>query len=103
MTTESVLSYKNASKSYGAAQALRNVELDIRRGEIFGFIGPDGAGKTTMMRMALGIVNPDGGECLLLGQLNRRRARARAGYVPQLFSLYQNMSVMENINLFGSL
>ena len=61
MTTESVLSYKNASKSYGAAQALRNVELDIRRGEIFGFIGPDGAGKTTMMRMALGIINPDVG------------------------------------------
>lgn len=103
MTTESVLSYKNASKSYGAAQALRNVELDIRRGEIFGFIGPDGAGKTTMMRMALGIINPDVGECRLLGQLNRRRARMMAGYVPQLFSLYQNMSVMENINLFGSL
>ena len=103
MTTESVLSYKNASKSYGAAQVLWNVELDIRRGEIFGFIGPDGAGKTTMMRMALGIINPDGGECSLLGSSDRRKARVMAGYVPQLFSLYMNMSVMENINLFGSL
>ncbi len=103
MTTESVLSYRNVSKNYGAVKALRNVELEIRRGEIFGFIGPDGAGKTTMMRMALGIVNPDEGACFLLGQLDRRRARVSAGYVPQLFSLYQNMSVMENISLFGSL
>ena len=103
MSGEIVLSYSGVSKSYGALQALRNVELEIHRGEIFGFIGPDGAGKTTMMRMALGIVNPDSGECRLLGQPDRRSARVRAGYVPQLFSLYQNMSVMENINLFGSL
>ena len=79
------------------------MELEIRRGEIFGFIGPDGAGKTTMMRMAMGIINPDEGECLLLGSADRRAARTRAGYVPQLFSLYTNMSVMENIRLFGSL
>ena len=81
---EVVLSYHNVTKSFGAARALDGVELEIRRGEIFGFIGPDGAGKTTMMRMAMGIINPD-------------------GYVPQLFSLYTNMSVMENIRLFGSL
>ena len=103
MSEDIVLSYSSVSKNYGAVQALRNVELEIRRGEIFGFIGPDGAGKTTMMRMALGIVNPDEGECFLLGQQDRRHARVMAGYVPQLFSLYQNMSVMENINLFGSL
>lgn len=98
-----VLSYHNVTKSFGAARALDGVELEIRRGEIFGFIGPDGAGKTTMMRMAMGIINPDGGECLLLGSADRRAARVRAGYVPQLFSLYTNMSVMENIRLFGSL
>lgn len=99
----SVLSYHNVTKSFGAARALDGVELDIKRGEIFGFIGPDGAGKTTMMRMAMGIINPDEGECLLLGSTDRRAARVRAGYVPQLFSLYTNMSVMENIRLFGSL
>ncbi len=99
----SVLSYHNVTKSFGAARALDGVELEIKRGEIFGFIGPDGAGKTTMMRMAMGIINPDDGECLLLGSTDRRAARVRAGYVPQLFSLYTNMSVMENIRLFGSL
>ena len=100
---EVVLSYHNVTKSFGAARALDGVELEIKRGEIFGFIGPDGAGKTTMMRMAMGIINPDEGECLLLGSADRRAARVRAGYVPQLFSLYTNMSVMENIRLFGSL
>ena len=99
----SVLAYRGVTKNFGSLRALDNVELEIRRGEIFGFIGPDGAGKTTMMRIAMGIVNPDAGECLLLGASDRRAARERAGYVPQLFSLYTDMSVMENIRLFGSL
>lgn len=97
------LSYANVSKRYHHIQALDGVNLEIKRGEIFGFIGPDGAGKTTMLRIAMGIINPDSGECCLLGQHDRRRARVMAGYVPQLFSLYMNMSVMENIHLFGSL
>lgn len=99
----SALSYHGVTKNFGAVRALDGVELDIKRGEIFGFIGPDGAGKTTMMRIALGIINPDAGECRLLDSPNRREARLRAGYVPQIFSLYMDMSVMENINLFGSL
>ena len=98
-----ILSYHGVTKRFGAARALDGVDLEIKRGEIFGFIGPDGAGKTTMMRIAMGIINPDGGECSLLGSADRRKARVMAGYVPQLFSLYMNMSVMENINLFGSL
>ncbi len=98
-----ILSYRGVRKKFGAARALDGVDLEIKRGEIFGFIGPDGAGKTTMMRIAMGIINPDGGECSLLGSADRRKARVMAGYVPQLFSLYMNMSVMENINLFGSL
>ena len=101
--SEAVLTYENVTKSFGKAHALRGVNLQIKRGEIFGFIGPDGAGKTTMMRTAMGIINPDSGECRLLGSSDRRKARVSAGYVPQLFSLYMNMSVMENIDLFGSL
>jgi len=98
------LSYRNASKTFGAVKALDDVTLDIHRYEIFGFIGPDGAGKTTMIRMAMGILNPDpGGACRLLGSLDRRKARFSAGYVPQIFSLYSDMSVSENIALFGSL
>jgi ABC-2 type transport system ATP-binding protein len=83
--------------------ALADVSLEIYRGEIFGFIGPDGAGKTTLIRIAMGITNPDQGECTLLTEKNRRKARVNAGYVPQLFSLYTDMTVNENIALFGSL
>ncbi|MEG1911288.1 MAG: ABC transporter ATP-binding protein [Cloacibacillus sp.] len=106
MTTEAPkcsLSYSGVVKNFGDVRALRGVDLEIRKGEIFGFIGPDGAGKSTMMRIAMGIINPTQGECALLGADDRRRTRVFAGYVPQLFSLYINMSVMENIHLFGSL
>ncbi len=97
------LSYSNVSKSFGKIHALSGVNLEIRKGEIFGFIGPDGAGKTTLIRIAMGITNPDSGECRLLSDVNRRKARIHAGYVPQLFSLYTDMTVDENIVLFGSL
>ncbi|MDO5563323.1 MAG: ABC transporter ATP-binding protein [Synergistaceae bacterium] len=97
------LSYKNISKSFGDIKALDDVSLEIRKGEIFGFIGPDGAGKTTLIRIAMGIVQQDEGECRLLGSAARRDTRIHAGYVSQIFSLYTDMSVEENIKLFGSL
>ena len=100
---EVYLSYKEVGKSFGKVMALADVSLEIYRGEIFGFIGPDGAGKTTLIRIAMGITNPDQGECMLLTEKNRRKARVNAGYVPQLFSLYTDMTVNENIALFGSL
>ena len=100
---EICLSYSNVSKRFGRIRALSGVNLEIRKGEIFGFIGPDGAGKTTLIRIAMGITNPDSGECRLLSDTNRRKARVHAGYVPQLFSLYTDMTVDENIVLFGSL
>lgn len=100
---EVCLSYKGVCKSFGRIRALDGVDLEIRRGEIFGFIGPDGAGKTTLIRIAMGIANPDEGDCLLLGSNDRRKTRIHAGYVSQIFSLYTDMSVQENIDLFGSL
>jgi len=100
---EIYLSYKGVRKSFNGVPALDGVDLEVRRSEIFGFIGPDGAGKTTLIRMAMGITDPDSGECTLLGMKDRRRARISAGYVPQLFSLYTDMTVNENIALFGSL
>ncbi len=100
---EICLSYKGVGKKFKNISALDDIYLEVRRGEIFGFIGPDGAGKTTLIRMAMGITNPDRGECTLLGSTDRRKARKNAGYVPQLFSLYTDMTVNENIALFGSL
>lgn len=100
---EICLSYKGVGKKFKNISALDDIYLGVHRGEIFGFIGPDGAGKTTLIRMAMGITNPDRGECTLLGSTDRRKARENAGYVPQLFSLYTDMTVNENIALFGSL
>ena len=100
---EICLSYKGVGKKFKNISALDDIYLEVHRGEIFGFIGPDGAGKTTLIRMAMGITNPDRGECTLLGSTDRRKARKNAGYVPQLFSLYTDMTVNENIALFGSL
>jgi ABC-2 type transport system ATP-binding protein len=97
------LSYKEVEKKFKNITALDGINLEVYSGEIFGFIGPDGAGKTTLIRMAMGITNPDQGECTLLGNKERRKTRAKAGYVPQLFSLYTDMTVNENIALFGSL
>lgn len=98
-----ILSYSNVSKTFNKIKALKNVSFNVKRGEIFGFIGPDGAGKTTLIRIAMGITAPDEGTCHLLGSENRKEQRIHAGYVPQLFSLYQNMSVSENIALYASL
>ena len=100
---EVTLAYKGVGKKFNGITALEGIDLEVRKGEIFGFIGPDGAGKTTLIRIAMGITNPDLGECTLLGMSDRRRARVNAGYVPQLFSLYTDMTVDENISLFGSL
>ncbi|MDD4159361.1 MAG: ABC transporter ATP-binding protein [Synergistaceae bacterium] len=97
------LSYKGVEKKFKNITALEGIDLEVCRGEIFGYIGPDGAGKTTLIRMAMGITNPDRGECTLLGSKDRRKARMNAGYVPQIFSLYTDMTVNENIALFGSL
>lgn len=98
-----LLSYKGIQKKFGKSRALDGVDLEIKKGEIFGFIGPDGAGKTTLIRIAMGIVNPDEGQCKLFGTTNRRKVRIHAGYVSQIFSLYTDMTVSENIALFGSL
>ena len=104
MTKENtVLKYESISKSFGHIKALSSVSFEVKRGEIFGFIGPDGAGKTTLIRIAMGILSQDEGRCFLLGSENRKQARVHAGYVPQLFSLYTDMTVRENIALFGSL
>jgi len=100
---EVCLSYKDVIKKFKNVTALDGIDLEVYSGEIFGFIGPDGAGKTTLIRIAMGITNPDQGECTLLGNKERRKTRTKAGYVPQLFSLYTDMTVNENIALFGSL
>lgn len=93
----------NVSKQFDGQIAVADISLHVKRGEIFGLVGPDGAGKTTLMRLLLGLLTPTAGSIQLLGSAGFAADKARLGYVPQRFSLYGDLTVMENIRLFGAL
>jgi len=86
--------------------ALRGVSLAMRRGLVMGLVGPDGAGKTTLMRLVAGLLLPDAGRITVLGLDATRQAievQARLGYMPQRFGLYEDLSVRENLELYADL
>lgn len=94
------------SKRFGSVQALDNISLQVREGELFGLLGPDGAGKTTLMRILTTLMLPDQGEANVSGwnvQTDYRHIRKNVGYMPGRFSLYQDLSVEENIRFFATL
>jgi ABC-2 type transport system ATP-binding protein len=94
------------SRRFGAVQAVEGVAFDVRRGEMFGLIGPDGAGKTTTLRGVLGLLKPDAGRvrtCGLDPLRDRRRLSSKVGYLSQKFSLYGDLSVDENIAFFAEI
>lgn len=93
------------SKSYGKKRALAGVSAEIKPGEIFGFIGADGAGKTTLFRVLTTLLLPDSGSASVCGLDARRdwkRIRPLLGYMPGRFSLYEDLSVEENLNFFAA-
>ena len=97
---------KNVSKSYGAVKALQDVSFTVGKGEVFGLIGPDGAGKTTMFRILCSLLLPETGSATVDGfdvvkQLTD--IRKRVGYMPGKFSLYQDLTVEENLKFFATL
>ncbi len=92
-------------KRFGATTALAGVSCAIRSGELFGFIGPDGAGKTTLFRILTTLLVPDSGGARVLGEdvvSNLWSLRKRVGYMPGRFSLYPDLSVEENLRFFAS-
>jgi len=96
----------NLKKSFGDVQAVDVPSLSVNRGEMFALVGPDGAGKTTMMRILCGIITPDSGEVAVLGfdfQNARKNILHRIGYVSQRFSLYGDLSIDENIEFFAEI
>jgi ABC-2 type transport system ATP-binding protein len=93
---------KDLWKRYGAVEAVRGVSLEVNEGEIFGLIGPDGAGKTTTFQILAGVMEADSGAAEVFGQ-PAREMRAQTGYLTQTFSLYPDLSVMENIRYIGAL
>ena len=94
------------SKRYGKVQALRGVNLSVEEGELFGLIGPDGAGKTTMFRLLTTLLLPDEGSATVCGfdlVNDYRLIRQQVGYMPGRLSLYPDLSVEENLQFFASL
>ena len=95
----------NISKSYKDAEALKEVSLKVERGELFGLIGPDGAGKTTLMRILMTLLVPDSGSATMNGLHivdDFKKIRQIVGYMPGRFSLYQDLTVEENLNFFAT-
>lgn len=93
-------------KSYGTTVALDSVSLSVERGEMFGLIGPDGAGKSTLYRILATLLAPDSGSASVAGLdtvNDYRRLRTRIGYMPERFSLYPDLTVSENLKFFSSL
>lgn len=93
------------SKQYGETQALKDISFEVNEGEIFGFIGPDGAGKTTLFRIITTLLLPDKGEMTILGLdaiAGFKELRKQIGYMPGRFSLYQDLSVEENLNFYAT-
>lgn len=93
-------------KSYGAVQALNEVSLSVEPGEIYGLIGPDGAGKTTLFRILVTLLLPDRGSARIEGYdvvRDYRTIRSRIGYMPGRFSLYQDLTVAENLDFFATM
>jgi drug efflux transport system ATP-binding protein len=99
---QSAIRVKDLWKRYGVVEAVRGVSLEVNEGEIFGLIGPDGAGKTTTFQILAGVMEADSGVAEVFGR-PAREMRAQTGYLTQTFSLYPDLSVMENIRYIGDL
>src|SRR5271166_3678612 len=93
---------ENLWKKYGDLEAVRGVSLEVRQGEIFGLIGPDGAGKTSTFQILAGVMRGTSGVTEIYGKASRE-ARSLVGYLTQTFSLYPDLSVAENIRYIGDL
>jgi ABC-2 type transport system ATP-binding protein len=101
---EKLIQAKNLTKKFSGTKAVDNMSLQVRAGEIYGLVGPDGAGKTTMLRLLCGALNPDSGEVIVCGRImaeNPDAARENLGYLSQNFSLYEELTVIENIRFFA--
>lgn len=97
---------RNLSKDYGAINALTDVSISVAPGELFGIIGPDGAGKSTLYKILATLLSPDSGTARIFGHdtiSEFSRIRTLVGYMPERFSLYHDLTVKENLRFFASL
>ena len=103
---ENIITVDGISKRYGKVEALRDVSFSVEKGEVFGLIGPDGSGKTSLFRILATLLMPDGGEAMVMGLdvvKGMNEIRRHVGYMPGRFSLYRDLSVEENLQFFATL
>ncbi|MFC2093207.1 ABC transporter ATP-binding protein [Bacteroidota bacterium] len=101
-----IVDVSGVHKNYGSTKALDDISFDVNYGEIFGFIGPDGAGKTTLFRILTTLLIPDKGNALVLGNdvvKDYKKIRERVGYMAGRFSLYQDLTVEENLKFYATI
>ncbi len=101
-----VIGAKDLNRRFGAFQAVKDFQLEIRNGEIYGLLGANGAGKTTSIKMMCGLVEPSSGSVTLLGKskgLRSTEVRSRIGYMSQKFSLYDDLTIGENLDFYARL
>jgi ABC-2 type transport system ATP-binding protein len=101
-----IISVSNLTKSFGAFTAVNNISFEVAKGEIFGFLGANGAGKTTAMKMLIGISKPSSGEAIVAGyniDNQSEMVKKNIGYMSQKFSLYDDLTIKENITFFGGI
>src|SRR3982751_4259868 len=101
-----VIICKDLTKQFGDFKAVDNISFDVEQGEIFGFLGANGAGKTTAMRMFCGLSKPTSGEGMVAGfdiRTKPENIKKNIGYMSQKFSLYNDLKVWENIKLFAGI
>jgi len=104
--TELAIHAVGLAKSFGALKAVRDLSIDVPTGAIYGFLGPNGSGKTTTIRMLCGLLTPDAGEGTCLGFDIRRdtvKIKAEVGYMPQRFGLYEDLTIRENLEFIARL
>jgi ABC-2 type transport system ATP-binding protein len=97
---------KGLTKSFGGREVVHELSMQVKRGEIYGFLGPNGSGKTTTIRMLCGLLTPDSGQGTCLGfdiRADADKIKRRVGYMTQRFSLYQDLSVRENLEFVARL
>ncbi len=103
---EVVISVKNLTKKFGSFIAVNNISFEVFKGEIFGFLGANGAGKTTAMRMLTGLIHSTSGEAFVAGyniNTQSEQIKKTIGYMSQKFALYNDLKVWENIRLFAGI
>lgn len=104
MAETSIIQLKNLSKKFNQVEALIDISFEVQKGEMFGLVGPDGAGKTTLIKILCGVEEKDSGEILIFGlDTDKKRAEInrRIGYLSQRYSLYGDLTIDENIEFFA--